>query len=626
MKHLPTGPSSASAGEAQVSYFACEPETRRIGVHLSLEVMDRIGMLVIEAFKSIPRRGLEIGGLLLGSKRSEGDRMIVVVDDFEPLPSEHRQGPSLLLSERDLDLLEQRLAEKRPAVVGFYRSHTRSDVLALAPEDAELMARHFPGAADILLLIRPASGVPGIAAIALRETGRDPELLCGEFPFERGQLIADGYRMVQAAQPQRGAAAEVMHGPPPSSAPPVLPAARAAAPASRREPAMAAMRTVYRKLQRVPHISRWLWAPVAALGLVAWALFLWPEPRPAAQPAPARAPSARAPSAANLALRVVRDGDALRLEWDRNSRDLRGASGVLHIADGERQSRWSLDSRQLSEGSVLYWPKGSDVNFRLEISRQGQTASESVRAIGVGQPASPSRPAPALPQRPEAPVARRLPPRGAEPQQPAPFTAAREHSPAPQPERREPPAPRPSPFAASPQQRAATVPPPVSEPAPPVSTAEPESEAPPAPEPEPAARPAGEPFVSATAEPDRGSRVGRAFSRIPLLGRLRRERPEVIPPRVVRRVLPSVPDRLRRSLRQPLAVEVRAYVSATGNVEYAELLSDGTGRRRQFASLAVYAARQWQFVPAREGERAVPDEMILRFRFGNNESGLRAGR
>jgi hypothetical protein len=95
---------------------------------------------------------------------------------------------------------------------------------------------------------------------------------------------------------------------------------------------------------------------------------------------------------------------------------------------------------------------------------------------------------------------------------------------------------------------------------------------------------------------------------------------------VVRRVLPSVPDRLRRSLRQPLAVEVRAYVSATGNVEYAELLSDGTGRRRQFASLAVYAARQWQFVPAREGERAVPDEMILRFRFGNNESGLRAGR
>jgi len=48
-------------------------------------------------------------------------------------------------------------------------------------------------------------------------------------------------------------------------------------------------------------------------------------------------------------------------------------------------------------------------------------------------------------------------------------------------------------------------------------------------------------------------------------------------------------------------------------VEYAELLSGALDR--DLAAEAVYAARRWDFAPARMGNEAVPGEVILHFRF-----------
>ena len=57
-------------------------------------------------------------------------------------------------------------------------------------------------------------------------------------------------------------------------------------------------------------------------------------------------------------------------------------------------------------------------------------------------------------------------------------------------------------------------------------------------------------------------------------------------------------------------------VDRAGKVEFAELLSNGSGPNRDVASLAVFASRHWEFSPAHLGNDSVPAEVVLRFRFG----------
>src|SRR5437773_3503301 len=117
--------------EAVASYFEYRIDDRHLGkslaVRLNLDVVDRLATAVMEGFKAVPRRGLEVGGLLLG--RIEADW--VVVDDFAPIPSEHQYGPSWLLSGKDKKLLAGETSRLQAAadglrVVGLCRSHTRS--------------------------------------------------------------------------------------------------------------------------------------------------------------------------------------------------------------------------------------------------------------------------------------------------------------------------------------------------------------------------------------------------------------------------------------------------------------------------------------------------------------------
>ena len=125
--------------------------------------MEGIHQEVSEAFAAAPHRGAETGGLLLGSHAD--DR--IVIEDFEPIPSEHRFGPSFRLSDTDCDLLRETLewfrsgAQPGLAVLGFYRSHTVPD-FALCPEDEELMRTHFVELENLVLLVKP--GLKGFNA------------------------------------------------------------------------------------------------------------------------------------------------------------------------------------------------------------------------------------------------------------------------------------------------------------------------------------------------------------------------------------------------------------------------------------------------------------------------------
>ena len=118
-----------NAAPAPSTFFDWHPPEKRLTVYLNVEVCDGLGPRVTEGLKSLPRRGLEVGGLLLGWV-DKGGELSVIVQDFEPFEAEHVRGPSYSLSDADRGRLEQRIEywQSNPAglsVVGYYRSHTR---------------------------------------------------------------------------------------------------------------------------------------------------------------------------------------------------------------------------------------------------------------------------------------------------------------------------------------------------------------------------------------------------------------------------------------------------------------------------------------------------------------------
>jgi hypothetical protein len=54
---------------------------------------------------------------------------------------------------------------------------------------------------------------------------------------------------------------------------------------------------------------------------------------------------------------------------------------VLLITDRGSLVRLDLDKKLLSEGSIVYFPKGEDVDFRLAVAANGRGINESVRAV-----------------------------------------------------------------------------------------------------------------------------------------------------------------------------------------------------------------------------------------------------
>src|SRR5437868_9060594 len=99
----------------------------RPSVIFDRDVLQELRSRVIEAFLSLPKRGVEVGGFLLG-RIETAEPLTIRIDGFEPVLCEHRHGPSYVLSDTDRAQLEDALARRKsgsnPRVIGFYRSYT----------------------------------------------------------------------------------------------------------------------------------------------------------------------------------------------------------------------------------------------------------------------------------------------------------------------------------------------------------------------------------------------------------------------------------------------------------------------------------------------------------------------
>jgi hypothetical protein len=379
-----------AGGSAAGSAFCYEPPGKGVAFNIAYDVVDRLSAEIMRGFGLVPRRGAEVGGILLGAAE-QGERLVVRIDDFIIVPSEHLRGPSYILSDNDLAVFDRELAKLAPApdrriqAVGFFRSNTR-DQMQLGPEDLSVLDSRFPGSTAVCLLVRPYATRVSEAALLLRgEDGRfaegEPELV---FPFRRREL--GGGRPVRkrdAAWAARDAAGE----PDAEFAGTAEDSEEQSVEAIASQLGMQSAPTFgglapapdTETVEQEPKAGRgWVWIPLSfiflllgvVLGFQIAISFREPAPAVVAQENPYQ-----------LGLSIEPSGESLTLRWNVAAPAILAAErGVLIINEANNEKVVELSVDELRRGGVLYRNSSPDVRFRLEaVLDERNSVVESVR-------------------------------------------------------------------------------------------------------------------------------------------------------------------------------------------------------------------------------------------------------
>lgn len=342
--------------------FVYEAPGSAVRVRMDFGVVDRLASEALRGLGALPRRGMEVGGLLLGSAGQAGRVVEVAIGDFVAFPCEHLYGPSFQLSPRDREAFAELAASwaaapGRPLYpVGFFRSHTRGG-LELTPEDVEVLDAWLPQPHAVCLLIRPNATGPGEAALFFRDQGVfRPGPPSATFPFRRRELGG-------GAPPRRAPSAETR---PAAEEPP------------RREPAR-----VETWIHSPAPQPRWFLSSGGWLLVLALLAFLLVGVVIGVQLAGVlRPPSAPAASGDPFALGLsaVQVGGAIHLRWNPQAPALAACrSASLVIRDGPNTRIIDLRREDLARGALIYQHSSPAVAFRMEaILSPANTVSESV--------------------------------------------------------------------------------------------------------------------------------------------------------------------------------------------------------------------------------------------------------
>jgi len=348
-------------------YYVWEVAGKPVVVCVQLDVIDRILQEVMRGFGLVPKRGAEVGGVLIGSMEHDGEQTIVRVDDFELVDCEYKRGPSYLFLDEDRGVLEEAASrwpaeEGRPAyAVGFFRSHTR-DGMSLSEEDVGLLDEYFPSPEQVALLIKPFGTKVSMAGFFFREEGEFQAATPLEFPFRRRELTGEEEPVRRTAE-ERGTAR------------------RARGIRDGRVEAQMADAAPERLIHEAPvyiapsksRLRSAIWVPLSFVFLlfgVALGLMIGVTRGPGHDVADfslglvvakAGAPEATSDSAKE-------SGYNLSVKWDRSSAAVRSAQhGVLEIEDGQFTKSVDLDTAQLANGSIVYRNSSATVRFRLTV-------------------------------------------------------------------------------------------------------------------------------------------------------------------------------------------------------------------------------------------------------------------
>jgi len=329
----------------EAEFGAWRVEGRSPAVEYSLAVLDEILGAVLQGFQSFPYGGVEVGGVLFGSRQGDLVRILA----WRPIRCEYATGPGFVLSAEDEQALEALLESSAQdgslrglVPVGWYHSHTRSG-LCLTDQDIEIYNRHFPEHWQVAMLLQPQNGKRTRVGFFIREPDGIVRTEASYQEFEAGPI----------AEVEPPASREEAPVPARSLLVPVPPAQEVAEASAGAEPV-----PVFAELASGPgKVRKALMGLLVALclaligaGLLAsgyWRRWITPTP---------------------LSVRVVEKNGRLEIQWDPGAEAVRAASrGSIEVQDGAATVVIPLDAAALRSGS---WPvarRSEDVGVRLKV-------------------------------------------------------------------------------------------------------------------------------------------------------------------------------------------------------------------------------------------------------------------
>jgi hypothetical protein len=352
-----------------------------ISIEYSLVVIEEIRHEVAEGFQRLSRGGIEVGGILYGSRDGRTVRVLAM----RPIACEHARGPAFLLSDKDRVLLNEQLVREKEEPnleglisVGWFLSHTRSEI-ALTDSDLEIYSIFFPAPWQVTLVIRPGRGGSMRAGFFVREADGTvktepsylefnfPDRLAGVLdraperpPRERpARKIPSFYRADGETSAGAGAAAETTGG---------------AAPRRREAAPFALTGPTYGGPQLLPPSSprrKWPWLVAWAAVMVILAGLAWRLWMQSVAPEP-------------ITLAVVEHDGQLQVQWNHSAKLVREAArGSLEIADGGESKTMALSREMLASGNFTYVRKTGDVEVRMTVETpDGARWQEASRYLG----------------------------------------------------------------------------------------------------------------------------------------------------------------------------------------------------------------------------------------------------
>lgn len=377
-------------------YFVWQVPGKAVSVQLNLEMIDRLSTVVMTGFGAIPRRGAEVGGILVGSI----DGSVVHIDEFEAVPCSYKRGPSYLLSEADSAAFGEAWEKWKPRpgktqyAVGYYRSNTR-DQAALSEEDRGICEKYFPPPSNVMLFIKPYASKTSSAGFITYENGKLEDASALEFPFRRHEIegtAAPARRPLGEPRPDHPPRERRPdHRPEPrqeSDYQPAAPPVRAINESrympdqgyTPPPPLHAEMERPYNAGTDSRSRSRgWAWIPLSFIFLLL-GVFLGFQMALSIYPSNARPKLAPGEDPFTLGLSVTHADENLHVKWERQAPAIRAAErGLLTIKDGEYNKQVQLDTIQLQNGSVIYHKLSNRVQFKVEVyPKDNVTVSELV--------------------------------------------------------------------------------------------------------------------------------------------------------------------------------------------------------------------------------------------------------
>jgi hypothetical protein len=352
-----------------------------ITIEYSLIVIEEIRHAVAEGFQRLSRGGIEVGGILYGTRDGRTVRVLAM----RPIACEHARGPAFLLSDKDRMSLNQQLTAdaEDPHLeglmsVGWFLSHTRSEI-TLSDSDLELYSIFFPAPWQVTLVVRPGRAGSMRAGFFVREADGTVKSESSYLEFNFPDRLAGVLDRAPSSRGERGDRERVQG----ERRLNVMPRAEAfqssvgAVAAARREvlpQREVAPPTFGQPVQYVPSSTPkkkwpWLvgWAVIVVLAAV-FGLRYWML-RPAQEP---------------ISLAVVERDGQLRIEWNHSSRPVTAAvHGTLVINDGSNTQTYALSPRELTAGNYTYERKTGDVEVRMSVEdAEGTKVQEASRFLG----------------------------------------------------------------------------------------------------------------------------------------------------------------------------------------------------------------------------------------------------